>query len=269
VLRTLDHDNITRLLDAGYVDYKVGSETSEVYHIVLELAEGGELFDIIISMGKFSEDECRYYFHQLVDGMEHLHSVGYSHRGLKTENILLDKQYNLVIAGFGEASGRDKNTTKIGPENYMAPEVLRGDNYQGKVFDIFGMGIILFMMNTAWFPFDSASSKDYFYGYFCVNKQYNFWKRHSSQKEYGENHYSKEFKDLVNQLLAYNPTHRLTLSEIKEHPWYNGTLPTQDEIETSFTERKQILKEQLENQASEEAAHHEYDPEIFEGDVHR
>jgi len=157
----------------------------------------------------------------------------------------------------------------IGTDSYMAPEMLRWVNYQGKVVDIFGMGIILFIMRAGHFPFKSARSKDNFYRNFCVNKQYNFWKWHSSQIEDGENHYSEEFKDLVNQLLAYNPTHRLTFSEIKEHPWYNGTLPTQDEIETSFTKRKQIMNEQRERQASEEAAHHEYDPEIFEGGVHR
>ena len=269
VLKTLDHDNITRLLDAGYADLKVRSKTSEVYHIALEVAKGGELFDFISVTGEFSEDECRYYFHQLVDGMEYLHSVGYSHRDLKTENILLDKHYNLVIADFGYASGKDKNTTAVGTEDYMAPEILRGDDYQGKVVDIFGMGLILFMMRARGKAFMSARPSDDYYRNFCVNKPYKFWSMQSSSKEDGENHFSEEFKDLVNLLFANNPTHRLTFSEIKKHPWYNGALPTQDEIETSFAERKQILSEQLESQASEEAAHHEYDPEIFEGRVHR
>jgi len=163
ILKTFDHDNITRLLDAGYVDLTIRSTTHEVYHIALEVARGGELFDFISVTGEFSEDECRFYFHQLVEGMEHIHNAGFSHRDLKTENILLDKHYNLVIADFGYASEKENNTTGVGTEDYMAPEILQGHTYQGKVADVFGMGLILFMMRARGKAFMSARSSDDYY----------------------------------------------------------------------------------------------------------
>lgn len=75
--------------------------TGKKIFIVLELVEGGELFDIISSEGRLSEDRARFHFKQLVEGMEYCHSLGICHRDLKPENLLLDAKGDLKITDFG------------------------------------------------------------------------------------------------------------------------------------------------------------------------
>lgn len=76
-------------------------ETRNVIYLVLELAVGGELFDYVALAGKFPENIARYYFKQLISGLNYIHAMGYAHRDLKPENIFLDEEFNLKIADFG------------------------------------------------------------------------------------------------------------------------------------------------------------------------
>jgi serine/threonine protein kinase len=100
-----------------------------VIYIVLELATGGELFDYVAIGGRYSEEVCRFYFRQLIDGLYYVHSNGVTHRDLKPENLLYDGDFNLKIADFGFAAplyGRDGSgflKTRLGTESYMAPEI--------------------------------------------------------------------------------------------------------------------------------------------------
>lgn len=56
----------------------------------MELATGGELFDYVATTGRFSEPIARFYFHQLINGLEYVHNKGITHRDLKPENVLFD-----------------------------------------------------------------------------------------------------------------------------------------------------------------------------------
>ena len=72
--------------------------------IVLELVTGGELFDKIVSSKRLNEEQARFYFLQLVEGVEYCHKLGVCHRDLKPENLLLDENGNLKISDFGLSS---------------------------------------------------------------------------------------------------------------------------------------------------------------------
>lgn len=86
---------------------------------------------IIFQLQRFTEDEARFYFRQLLEGMEYCHSQGVCHRDLKPENILLDGAGNVKISDFGLSnlySGGDDEALKLlhttcGTPNYVAPEV--------------------------------------------------------------------------------------------------------------------------------------------------
>lgn len=88
----LKHANIVNLIEYskdGVVEKSDGSR-EEVIYIVLELATGGELFDYVAVTGKFHEHIARFYFQQLIGGLNYVHSQGVTHRDLKPENVLYD-----------------------------------------------------------------------------------------------------------------------------------------------------------------------------------
>ena len=96
------HPNIIKLMDNGVSTYsKESGKQKEVAFIVFELASGGELFTFIADTGRFAEPVARYYFKQLLEGLEYCHNKGVAHRDLKLENLLIDDQFKLKIADFG------------------------------------------------------------------------------------------------------------------------------------------------------------------------
>ena len=125
----LKHKHVINQVEYGMGTYKKEKAEKEVSYIVLELALGGELFDYIANSGRFEEPLARYFFKQLLEGLDYCHQNGVAHRDLKPENLLLCNNFNLKIADFGFAApveGRDSSgnlTTKLGTLNYMAPEI--------------------------------------------------------------------------------------------------------------------------------------------------
>ncbi len=105
-MQHLKHPNIVNLLDfaaEAYVEKSNGTKYP-VICIALELATGGELFDYVATGGAFNERVCRFYFRQLIDALNYVHSNGVTHRDLKPENLLYDEKFNLKIADFGFAA---------------------------------------------------------------------------------------------------------------------------------------------------------------------
>ena len=110
-LAALDHVNIIKLYEqAEGTQCHPKKGTKQVRYIVLELAQGGELFDFVALGGALSEDTARFFFGQMMEALKYCHDRGVCHRDLKPENIMLDKNYNVKVADFGFAAptqGRD------------------------------------------------------------------------------------------------------------------------------------------------------------------
>lgn len=138
---------------------------------------------------------------------------------MKPENILFDQFFNLKIADFGFAApieGRDESgylRTKLGTEGYMAPEIHQRKPYNGASVDLFASGIILFIMVTQHPPFNRAEPSDPFYKLICGNRPDLFWKAHSRNKP--EGFFTEDFMDLVTKMLQYDPSHRLSMEDLK------------------------------------------------------
>lgn len=137
IIKNLPHKNITQIIDSRNADLDAGEETYQVFYIALEISSNEELFDYITHTGVFTEDVARYFFHQLIEGIEHLHNQGMSHRNLKTKNMILDDEFNLRISDFATVSSKSKYKTQVGTESYMAPEVHLEKEYSGQSADIF------------------------------------------------------------------------------------------------------------------------------------
>ena len=144
---------------------KKDGSAQDVYCLVLEYAQNGELFSIIANTGALPEKVTRFYLHQLLDALEYMHAQGMSHRDLKPDNMLLDKQFNLKLADFGFASKKPLNETHKGTNGYKAPEIHLGEWYSGNYADLFAAGVILFIMHTGHPPFVLPSGTDPYYKY--------------------------------------------------------------------------------------------------------
>lgn len=119
-------------------------------------------------MGAFPESVARFYFKQLIDGLDYLHSSGIAHRDLKPDNLLLTKDFVLKIADFGYSKAlsetrRGLTKSRVGTDAYMAPEVLYGHAYFPICADLFSCGVILFILYTGHPPFQFAETKDFWY----------------------------------------------------------------------------------------------------------
>jgi len=161
---------LTRLHNAHIVQLlgvQVDLAEEKVY-MVMELCQGGELFDRIAECGGLAEDEARRYFAQILHALSHCHDNGVYHRDLKPENILLDADDNAKVADFGlaavyrhvEGGASYLQHTKVGSVMYAAPEVLvstAATGYDASCADVWSLGVILFSMLSGTLPFTCAA----------------------------------------------------------------------------------------------------------------
>ena len=137
------HPNVIRLSEV----LELIQDSKSTLFLVLELVTGGELFDRIKIGCGTTEEVGRRYFRQLLSGVGCCHARGVAHRDLKPENLLLSdggESAVLKIADFGFAIALTKETSKrhsvVGTPYWMAPELIRGTDYDSKV-DIWSLGI--------------------------------------------------------------------------------------------------------------------------------
>ncbi len=158
ILKEVKHKNIIQL-------YEI-IETSYAIYMIMEYAEGGELFDYIVNKSRLSEKEAAFFYYQLIEGIEFLHKRKIAHRDLKPENLLLDKDCKTIkIVDFGlsnfyaDSEGKEiMLKTACGSPCYAAPEMVEGSKYVGYTVDVWSSGITLYAMICGYLPFEESET---------------------------------------------------------------------------------------------------------------
>jgi len=216
----LNHPNIIQRIP-------VQCHRDDFYALVTEYAKHGDFFELVINGLINSEVLVRTYFHQLIEGLEYIHSQGIAHLDLKLENLMLGSDFQLKIIDFDQAQLiSDGNITSGGSQGYRAPEVRLGSCDNLEAADIFSAGVILYAFKAVEFPFlemKTPKADDYrCYSYF-VKKNKSFWQKRAELKK-NATFFSIEFIHLVNSMLYPKPNRRATIEEIKSSKWYQGPI---------------------------------------------
>ncbi|XP_057750784.1 CBL-interacting serine/threonine-protein kinase 24-like isoform X1 [Arachis stenosperma] len=203
IMKIVRHPNIVRL-------HEVLASKTKIY-IILEFVMGGELYDKIAQQGKLSENDSRRYFQQLIDAVAHCHKKGVYHRDLKPENLLLDAFGNLKVSDFGLSAltkqGVDVLHTTCGTPNYVAPEVLGNQGYDGAAADVWSCGVILYVLMAGYLPFEEADLPALYNRINAAEFVCPFW-------------FSAGAKTLIQKILDPNPKTRMKIEEIRKDPWF-------------------------------------------------
>ncbi|XP_076909371.1 serine/threonine-protein kinase SRK2I-like [Bidens hawaiensis] len=213
--RPLRHPNIVR--------FKEVILTPTHLAIVMEYVAGGELFDRICNAGRFSEDEARFFFQQLISGVSYCHAMQVCHRDLKLENTLIDGSPapRLKICDFGYSKSsvlHSQPKSTVGTPAYIAPEVLATQEYDGKIADVWSCGVTLYVMLVGGYPFEDPNEPRDFRKtiHRILHVQYSI----------PDNiELSPECRHLLSRIFVGDPAQRITMTEIKTHEWFLKNMP--------------------------------------------
>ncbi|XP_028397188.1 calcium/calmodulin-dependent protein kinase type II subunit delta-like isoform X2 [Dendronephthya gigantea] len=208
ICRRLKHPNIVQL------HASIAEES--VHYLVFDLVTGGELFEDIVAREYYSEADASHCIQQILESVQHCHSIGIVHRDLKPENLLLEsKKKNAVckLADFGLAIEVENNKPGwygfAGTPGYLSPEVLKKEHY-GSAVDIWACGVILYILLVGYPPFwDEDQHK--LYGQIKAGV-YDY-----PSPEWDT--VTDEAKALIDKMLTVNPEKRITSSEALKDPW--------------------------------------------------
>ncbi|XP_061865708.1 calcium/calmodulin-dependent protein kinase kinase 2 isoform X2 [Colius striatus] len=235
ILKKLDHPNVVKLVEV------LDDPSEDHLYMVFELVKQGPVMEIP-TLKPLSEDQARFYFQDLIKGIEYLHYQKIIHRDIKPSNLLVGEDGHVKIADFGvsnEFKGADALLTNtVGTPAFMAPETLSETRkiFSGKALDVWAMGITLYCFVFGQCPFMDER----------ILSLHN--KIKTQTLEFPDQPEVTDFlKDLITRMLDKNPESRISVPEIKLHPWVtkNGAelLPTEDENCTLV----EVTEEEVEN----------------------
>jgi len=206
-MHKLRHKYVVRMLEI--------LETERSMYIVMQEAERGDLLDFInANHRKIPERDAKGYFQQILEAVEYCHGKNVVHRDLKCENILFDKDMMIKLSDFGFARMIPENKaalqTHCGSLAYAAPEIVKGKDYDGRISDIWSLGVVLFAMVNGKLPFNDTSVKNLLA---AINKGITF-----------QPNVTVECRDLISSMLIIDPLKRSSIADLLAHQWFG--LPT-------------------------------------------
>lgn len=203
VLQKLKHRNIIKL--------KGWFEDEETIYLVIEYVEGKDCHHFFKNKIP-TRLQTRHIIQQLVLSLEYCHRKGIIHRDIKLDNILIDKNYNVKLIDFGLCAIKetefDMMKENLGTVRYTAPELIRGEGYNDSV-DIWGIGIVLFMLLTGEVAFKGSDKETIFHN--ILEKNIHYSKYNLEKKEV----------EILKALLQKNPDDRVEIEDILSYKFFN------------------------------------------------
>ena len=203
-MKQMDHPLIAQLFAIYEDDY--------YHYLVMEYVENGNLLSYVNKNGKLIDLVARRYFLQIISVLEYLHfEKRVAHRDLKAENIMLDKYFNIRIIDFGLSNSFTEENpnlkTACGSPAYVPPEMVQGNFYTTSA-DIWSVGVLLYAITVGKLPFEDNT----------IDKMLENIKNSSP---YYPPYLNKTLIDLISKMLDKDPNNRITITKIKEHPWFS------------------------------------------------
>ncbi|XP_042342698.1 calcium/calmodulin-dependent protein kinase kinase 1b [Plectropomus leopardus] len=235
ILKKLDHHNVVKLVEV------LDDPDEDGLHMAFELVKKGPVMEVPTD-DPFTEEQARFYFTDVVLGIEYLHYHKIIHRDIKPSNLLLGDDGHIKIADFGvsnEFEGTDALlSSTAGTPAFMAPEMMteHEQSFSGKALDVWAMGVTLYCFVFGKCPF---------YDEYIVSLHN---KIKNKPVEFPETPViSNELRGLIERMLDKNPETRITIPEIKLHVWVteNGSNPLPPEEENCTA--VEVTEEEVQN----------------------
>ncbi len=214
----MDHQNVVHTVDFVMI--------GDRWYEVMEYCIGGDLF-AAIQRGQMTQDEIDCCFRQMVEGVRYLHERGVSHRDLKPENMLIDASGNIKITDFGVSETfYDKEPVEplkaqegpihklkglCGSCPYIAPEEFTGAEYDGRLVDVWSLGIIYYVMVFRGVPWEMAHPKNELFKHFLEVGFDGFE---------SFNRLPTRARHILRRILEPDPAKRATIEEICSDDWF-------------------------------------------------
>lgn len=221
--------NHRKLLHNHVIQFKGVFLTERYLAIAMEYAPGGSLLEYIKEKKPLAENVVRWFFQQIVFGLDYVHRMGVANRDIKPSNTLLDDSpwpiIKLCDFGFSKHEVNDSSPSSIvGTMQYLAPEVFfcntgEGDFYDGKKADIWSCGALLYFMMVGHHLYEEPGRN-------ITEHEANIQKTLTELDTFVQkNKLSSNCADLIKRILVVDPNKRPGIGEIQTHQWYKESLP--------------------------------------------
>ena len=203
-------DVLSDLSHRGVIGLRGWFEDEDTIYLVLQYVSGRDLSKFFKRDLPSRENAAKIIL-QVIEALKYCHRRGIIHRDMKLENILINSRMKTRLTDFGLCAIQTKDDQyfydEVGTARYTAPELLERDGYNESV-DVWGIGIIMFMLLTGKYPFDGSKRKSI------------FRRIRNKHIDYSRYDLSKDEIHLLKRLLCKNPRYRIQLDDIPKHQWF-------------------------------------------------
>ncbi|KAL6160310.1 hypothetical protein ACJBU6_01654 [Exserohilum turcicum] len=217
IMKKLNHPNLVTLIEV------LDDPEEDSLYMVMEMCKKGVVMQVGLEerADPYSEEQCRCWFRDMILGLEYLHAQGIIHRDIKPDNCLVTEEDVLKIVDFGvsemfDKEGEMKTAKSAGSPAFMPPElcVAKHGQVSGRAADIWSMGCTLYCLLFGRIPFEKHGMIELYQSIRLDPIEFD--------TECGD-----DLKDLLLRLMEKDPQKRITMEQIREHPWVTrqGTDP--------------------------------------------